>query len=241
MSTYQSKGIVFRNIKYSESSIICDIFTREKGLRSFIVQGVRNAKSQGKANLFRPLHIVDIQAYESETGKLARIRDIQYGHVYQHLNIHVVKSAMALFMLEIARNSLRAEDHDADLYDFLETSFTTLDADVTISPLTHIVFMIRLSVFLGFEPMQNQDEKRRIFDLLNGQYDEATSHIQYRMEEGVSDYFYQLLVCKEDDWKGLHWPKSVRTQMLDDLILYYSLHVTGFRDIVSKDVLAAVL
>lgn len=240
MATYQSKGIVFRNIKYSESSIICDIFTREKGLRSFIVQGVRNAKAQGKANLFRPLHVVDIQAYDSESGKLARIRDIQYSHVYRHLNIHVVKSAMALFMLEIARNSIRSEDHDAGLYDFLESELIALDdADIT-SPLTHIVFMIRLSAYLGFEPMPNKDEKRRVFDLLNGQFEENTAHIQYRMEESVSDHFYQLLQVKHDEWKEFQWPKPLRTQMLEDLILYYSLHVTGFRDIVSKDVLAAV-
>ena len=241
MATYQSRGIVFRQIKYSESSIICDIFTREKGLRSFIVQGVRNTKSRGKANLFRPLHIVDMQAHESDAGKLARVRDIQYAYVYRHLNVHVVKSAMALFMLEIARNAIRDEDQDSELYDFLESFFIGLDAEDTISPLTHIVFMVRLSTFLGFEPMQNMDEKRKVFDLLNGQFDEATSHIQYRMEESVSAYFSQLLQAKDDDWKLFQWPKPVRIQMLEDLILYYRLHVTGFRDIVSKDVLAAVL
>lgn len=241
MATYQSRGIVFRQIKYSESSIICDIFTREKGLRSFIVQGVRNTKAQGKANLFRPLHIVDIQANENDAGKLARIKDIQYGHVYRHLNVHVVKSAMALFMLEIARNSIRDEDQDTDLYDFLESFFINLDAEDTISPLSHIVFMARLSVFLGFEPMQNMDENRKVFDLLNGQFDEATSHIQYRMEETVSACFNQLLTAKDEEWKSFQWPKPIRIQMLEDLILYYRLHVTGFRDIVSKDVLAAVL
>lgn len=35
----KTRGIVFRSVKYGESSVIADIFTEEKGLHTFIAGG----------------------------------------------------------------------------------------------------------------------------------------------------------------------------------------------------------
>ena len=40
----QTKGIVLSSVKYSESSIICKIYTAKLGLQSYIVNGVRKKK-----------------------------------------------------------------------------------------------------------------------------------------------------------------------------------------------------
>jgi DNA repair protein RecO (recombination protein O) len=241
MSTFQSKGIIFKNIKYGESSIICDIFTEERGLRSFIVSGFRSGKSATKSGIFRPLHIVDLTAYDSGSGKLSRIKEIQFANVYETLNIHVVKSSMALFMLEVARNAIRMDDKDKELFRFLESQFIRLDKDKMFSPLTHILFMIQLSSFLGFGPLQNHSTQRQVFDLLNGQFDHEENVIQYRMDRVVSDYLRQLLETTSEKLPDIQIPKAVRIELLDDLLLYYKLHVPGFKDVVSKDVLTAVL
>ncbi|MBL0101072.1 MAG: recombination protein O N-terminal domain-containing protein [Saprospiraceae bacterium] len=107
MKLYSSSGIIFRTIKYSETSIICDIYTREKGMKSFIVSGVRTARSGSKAAIYRHLNIVNIIAYEQESDKLARIKEISLQYHYKLINTDVILSSMAIFMLEVCRNAIR--------------------------------------------------------------------------------------------------------------------------------------
>ena len=45
---YESKAIVLNYIKHGETSIITKVFTREFGVQSFIVKGVRSKKSRKK-------------------------------------------------------------------------------------------------------------------------------------------------------------------------------------------------
>ena len=42
----QTKGIVLSSVKYSESSIICKVYTAKLGLQSYIVNGVRKRKEE---------------------------------------------------------------------------------------------------------------------------------------------------------------------------------------------------
>ena len=59
----KTKGIVFRTVKYGETSVITDIFTEEKGLHTFIGGGVRSAKARMPYSLFQPMMVVELVAY----------------------------------------------------------------------------------------------------------------------------------------------------------------------------------
>jgi len=106
MALFKSIGIVFRSTKYGESSLILDVFTREKGLRSFIVNGVRSTKAKGKASLYQHLNIIDMVAYDKD-DKLARIKECRLGHHYQKLSFDIKRSSIGLFLLEVCKNAIR--------------------------------------------------------------------------------------------------------------------------------------
>ena len=101
MKTFQSIGIIFRRIKYSETSLIVDIFTREKGIRSFIFSGVRKAKAKVSAAMIDHMNIVNIIAYDKDNDKLARVKEIHLDHRYRHITTDVVKSSLGIFLLEM--------------------------------------------------------------------------------------------------------------------------------------------
>ena len=85
MAFFKSNGIVFRSIKYGETSIITDIYTREKGLRSFLISGVRRSRSRMSASLFQHGNILEMVAYDKESGKLGRIREVQSAYLYREI------------------------------------------------------------------------------------------------------------------------------------------------------------
>ena len=66
MAVYKSKGIVLRSIRYGEADRILDLYTRDAGLVSAIVKGIRRTKSRFGARL-EPLSCVDFVAYHGRT------------------------------------------------------------------------------------------------------------------------------------------------------------------------------
>ena len=69
----QTKGIVLSSVKYSESSIICKLYTDKLGLQSYIVNGVR--KKKGGSAYYQPLNILDLTVYHKNNNQLKRIKE----------------------------------------------------------------------------------------------------------------------------------------------------------------------
>ncbi|MFM7399399.1 MAG: DNA repair protein RecO, partial [Bacteroidota bacterium] len=71
----KTTGIVFRSVKYAETSVIADIFTEDKGLHTFIAGGVRSAKARMPYSLFQPMMVVDLVAYyRDDPNSMNRLR-----------------------------------------------------------------------------------------------------------------------------------------------------------------------
>ena len=69
----KTEGVVLSAIRYKESSIIVRIFSRELGLKSYIINGVRTQGAKSKAALYQPMTLLDLVVYEKEGAGLQRI------------------------------------------------------------------------------------------------------------------------------------------------------------------------
>ncbi len=241
MKLYKTKGIVFRTLKYSESSIIADIYTQDKGLKSYIISGVRPGKTGGKASILRPLNILDVVAYEADGDKLSRIKELSLNFHYQKINFEIVTSSMALFILEVSRNALIEKETNEPLYHFIESWLQYLDQTESYSPCFHLLFMVELSGHLGFGPMLNCTEATPIFDLMEGSFCDVVADHRYFIEKDRAQLIYQL--CRYTKEKLPEWKvsKSFRDLLVEDMILYYRLHIPNFKEIKSLEVLRQVL
>lgn len=240
MNLYHSKGIIFRSLKYSETSIICDIYTREKGLRSFIVSGVRSSKSGSKAAIFQHLNIVEIVTYNQDAEKLTRIKEIGLFYHYRQINVQVVVSSIAMFILEICRNAIKEREYNSELYDFLESWLMFLDQEVKPHPCLHLLFMIQLSNEIGFGPMHNHSEINVCFNMMEGLFTPDTTS-QDAMDATESFAFQSLLNVDKHTIHLVTVQKDIRDSLTDRLITYYRLHMSGFKKINSLEVLRSIL
>jgi DNA repair protein RecO (recombination protein O) len=241
MELYHSQGIIFKTLKYGETSIICDIYTREKGLKSFIVSGIRSQKSGSKAAIYRHLNIVDIVAYNQEGDRLARIKEINLGHHFGLINAHVIISSVAIFMLEICRNAIREREPNPELFDFLRSWLLFLDTQAQFHPASHLLFMIEFSGALGFGPMRNQNDTHPYFSLIEGCFDHFAASAPHVLDEAESDDLYNLLLTTRENLDNFQLPKARRDKLTENLLMYYKLHLPSFRTLQSLDVLRAVL
>ena len=149
---HKSIGIVLHHINYGETSIIAYIYTELFGRQAFIVNGVRSNKSKIKLNLFQPLSIVELSVYFKENREIQRIKEIRF-HIPQYeIPFYIIKSTIALFIAEILYKTLREEESNKPLFDFLLHAIQLLDKTQEGINNFHLIFLIQLSKFLGIFP-----------------------------------------------------------------------------------------
>ncbi|NOX87340.1 MAG: DNA repair protein RecO [Chlorobi bacterium] len=236
-----TRGIVFKYINYSETSIIAKIYTEEFGLLSFIIKGVRGKRSKTRLALFQPLTLLDIEVGFRENKNLQYLKEVKVAHAYTTLPVDTIKRTFLFFIDELLYRSIREEMPNKLLFNWLFDSLTWLDLTTMEITNFHLVFMVQFSRFLGFYPKKNVGEHLQVFDLREGQFtDHIPQHPDYAggMQAELLDLLLETSFEKNNE---LEISYSERRNLLDVLITYFQLHLPGFGEMKSVEILHEVL
>ena len=214
---HKTRGIVFRFTKYGETSIIVNIFTELFGLQSYIVNGVRSKSAKNKIALYQPLTLLELVVYHRENANILRIKETKCLHAYQTIQHDVTKSAIAMFLNEIINRAVKDQSHAEELCDFLIHSFIALD-QVPSAENFHLIFLLKLSRFLGFGPQSN-DEVLGVW-LVSAEEEQVLK---------------KLLQANYDTTISMNL--TTRRNLLEALLRFYSSHIDNFGEIRSVQVL----
>jgi DNA repair protein RecO (recombination protein O) len=218
---HKTRGIVFRFTKYGETSIIVTMFTELFGLQSYIVNGVRSKSAKNKIALYQPLTLLNLVAYHRQNANIERIKEISCFHPYQSLNADIKKSTMAMFITELINKTVKDESHTQEMFDFLAGSLITLDELRDGFENAHLIFMIRLSRFLGFGAQYANE-------VIGGKVtDEETEVVLKQLLK--ADYHHMLTLSNLQ-----------RKNVLDLLLRFYADHIENFGEMRSVQVLRDV-
>ena len=237
----KTRGIVLKTKKYSETSIIADVYTEEKGLRTYIISGVRSKKARVSAGLLQIMTVVDIVAYHREKKGMTRLKEIKPHHVFQSIPFNVQKAAVGMFMTEIARKTIRGEEADAELFDFLLGNFVFLDGTAHPFANLHLHFMAKLTEHLGFLPNDNFAEDRPFFDLEEGNFQPVHPLHPHWLNEDLSKKLSLLLQVPKEQCHQIPMSRQGRKSLLHGLLNFYRLHIDNFPAIHSHEILEEVL
>ncbi len=239
-----TRGIVISTTKYSETSVIARIYTEELGLRSYMVNGVRKAKTKTKAALLQPLTLLDLVVYNREGKTLQRIKEMRPAQVFTSIPFDLVKSGVALFMSELMSKTVKEEETNTALFHFLYSEIEHLDASPSNLSLYPLCFMIGLSGHLGFRPHNDHHpEKQAFFDLRAGHFTATEAPIlSYALNKANSKQLAKLLdyQARERTIERPYINKSDRRSLLQCLLKYYQYHIENFKEIKSIWVLMEV-
>jgi DNA repair protein RecO (recombination protein O) len=141
---------------------------------------------------------------------------------------------VVIFLSEVLSKILIHQQKDYQLYDFIEDAIKYYDIDV-FSSAFHIVFLINLSKFLGFYPDMNNNNYQ-YFDLQHGFYTN-TKDSDYIICDDDLKCFNKILGINFDDLNILTFTLVQRKKLLDNIILYYRLHIENFVSVKSLEVL----
>ncbi len=219
---HKTRGIVFRFTKYGETSIIVTIFTDLFGLQSYMVNGVRSKSGKGLIALYQPLMLLELIVYHKENANILRIKEVKCFHPYATLLTDIRKSAQALFLNEIINKAIKEQSHARDICSFLFDSFEVLDRLTNNYENFHLIFLIKLSRFLGFGP-------HHAHELLTGRVLDIK-------EEVILE---KMLQAGYDEVVPI--TNTQRRNILDLVLRFYADHIENLGEIRSIHVLREVL
>jgi len=237
----KTQGIVFHQIKYSESSLIVKIYTRELGIQSYLVKGVRSKKSKISPALLQHLSLLDIVASHKEKSNLHYIQEIRSAHQYASIPYNMTKSSITLFVNELLLKAIREEEANTDLFDFIFQAMQWLDLSTENYVNFHLIFAMQLSRYLGFYPRGIYSSDNHYFNLEEGCFENRRPIHHNYLQDKETEKWSRLTELSLDSIFEIKLNNVDRNKLLDQIVQYYQLHLPNFGELKSLDVLRTVL
>lgn len=236
------KGIFLHKVRYSDHSAIAKVYTNEAGMQSFIIRGVGKSTKNKKNGLLQPLTLVDIVAYFNPKKDIHHIKEIILAYHFKNLQQKdFVKSSIAIFINELIYNSIKEEEKNQPLFDFLQNSIQYLDLTEQGYLNFHLFFAIQFTKYLGFFPAYEQKIPYGFFDLREGKFvPNEPFHPEY-LDARKSEVFKELLKQQYSGLSSFNITNQQRRDLLNDILYYYSIHLQGFGKMKSHQILETVL
>ena len=236
----KTEAIVLHSLKYGEQRVIVDMFTRAAGRVPFIVSLPRTARGRLKKQYFQPMTLLNIEADLRQQAQLQQLRDASLLAPLASLQGEPTKLAIALFLSEFLFHALKGEQQDEPLFQYITSSIQGLDGSTGLYANFHLVFLMRLTRFLGFYPNLSDYTPGAYFDMRSASFCAAAPpHHDHLMPQEACHI--QLLMRM--DFVSMHLfrlSRMERSRILQLLLYYYRLHLPDFPELRSTEVLQSL-
>lgn len=232
-------GLVLHTTPYAETSVVVRVFTRLIGLRSYIVKGVRTQRGKVKQNLLQPLTSLDMVVYHTPHNDLNYIRELTPRHPAAVSD--PVGNALRFFMTEVLYKALRDEEPLPDLFDYVDgltASVGSATADAASPSVVPIQFLLTVARHLGIAPLDNHSPATPLFDLQEGRFVSLLSDTTLTPAHSL---LLHGILAAAPDAAVPEASLADRTALVDALIAYLHLHLSGFSHFSSHHILHSVL
>ena len=233
----KTQAIVLHAIKYGETRLIVDTFTRTNGKLSFIVSVPKSQKAKIKKQYFQPLTILEIEVDVRQKVQLQKFKDVRLAVPFCSIPFNPHKLSISFFVAEFLYHALRSEQRNESLYDYISSSIQWLDSQTEHFSNFHLVFLMRLSRFLGFYPNLDDYQPGDYFDLRESVFiPQPPMHHDFLYPHEAQRI--QLMMRMDYPTMHLfHLSHQERNRLLEVAMTYYRLHLPDFPEMKSITVL----
>ena len=234
---YKTDGLVISIIDYNDKYILAQIFTREYGPVTYMVSKSRSKSVKIPRSFFSPLALLHLEVEHKPSRSIQRIREVQIAYHQYNTMSNIAKTSVVFFLSEFLNRTLKEAEPNKLLYDFLEQSIHILDmTDKSIANF-HLVFMLKLSHFFGFEPALDNYKPHSYFDMQNGTFvAHQPLHNNYVNREESAHLSLLARITFENMHKFV-FRRQDRINIINRILEYYRIHLNDFPKLKSLDVL----
>ncbi|HEX2617998.1 MAG TPA: recombination protein O N-terminal domain-containing protein [Flavobacteriales bacterium] len=234
---HTTRAVVLRTVRHGDRTTVLKAYTEAFGLRSYAVRA--GGKGGVREALLQPLSRLELVVSEMPERDLQQVREVRAEKPFLQLGEDPLRAAFALFVQEVLYRTLREEAADPIVFAFVQQTLEALDHWPDLNDLPNR-FLLHLARCLGFFP-EAPDAGEDRFDLREGHFFRGAPPHEWCLDPSVSAELGELLELPLHKGAQEGRTSPYRRALLDGLLLYYRLHLPGFGELRSPEVLRAVL
>lgn len=233
----KTRAIVLHSFKYGESQMIVDLFTASCGRQSCIIKIPKSSKGKLKKQYFQPLFILDTVLDIRQRSRLQHISEARVAVPFTSIPFNPYKLSISMFIAEFLRCATRCEQIDEIAFDYIESSLRWLDGRDDKFANFHLVFIIRLSRFLGFYPNMDDYRPGDWFDMRTGCFCSLPPLHHDRLAPEEAKKIGLLLRMNFPTMHLFRMTRTERNRLVEVIMSYYRIHIPDFPELKSHGVL----
>lgn len=215
--------IALRTVKHSDRSTVLSAFSREAGRVSFVLPaGGGRGAARLKAITSPGARFTCVVRSSSGESLLRPIDPMPVGSPV--MPDHPAKPAITLFLVDVLGSALRETPAEPLLYDFVSGMLEQLAHSECRVADFHIVFLVRLTHFLGIEPDVASWQQGYVFDMQGGVFQPVPPGHNRYIEAREAGFLPRLMRITLRNSICFRFSATTRNLILDNLIRYYTYH-----------------
>ncbi len=230
-------AIVLRTIKHNDTTLVVDLYSEQNGHVALLASVPARKQGRKQVRTFQPLSSIEAEATNRPTARLNRIKEARATHPFQSIPANPYKTAIVLYLSEFLYRALHNETANPLLYAYLEKSMLWLDECKCNFSNFHIVFLMRLSRFLGLYPNIDEYHEGDFFDMQNACFTPLRPMHPFFLSPNDTKALPALARMNYGNMHLFRMNRQQRRQCLDTIHAYYKLHLPNFPDLKSAEVL----
>ena len=214
--SFSIKGISLHYYKFGSASVISKVLTRESGLESFVVKGIRGKNPKNNIHLLHPLSVLELEVSNNKSGSLKYVKEMRSSIPLKEIFNSMHKKFLSMYIAEVLLRVLVESKEEKDLYNFIEEKTVEIEKSKKLNKNNALIFLIELSNYLGFYPNISNSQKK-YFNLDLGEFSDLDS--PYNISSKNKDYLCSLIKDK-----STNIPYENRKELMVNLQQYYKLN-----------------
>ena len=234
---HKTQGIVLSTINYNDKYLLAPIYTNTFGRVTYMIPKTKSRSSKVQKSLFSPLSILDLEVDHQVSRDIQRIREAQNAFPLFSVPTNIVKTSIAFFLSEFLNRILKDTDEYEHVFTFLKQSIQILeDSDKGLANY-HLVFILKLTRFLGFYPNFEDYAQGDIFDMLNGIFVSKQPLHKHFVNKTESQVLSLLARINYENMQHFQFSRQDRLNIINRILEYYRIHSHDFPALKSLDIL----
>lgn len=240
MMLEKTRAIVLHSLKYGDTRLIVDVLTESHGRLAFLVPLSKSAKGKMKRQYFQPLMLLDVQFDFRVNQNLLRLKSVSVSYPYVGIPFSPIKTSISLFLAEFLLYSTRYEQVNQHLFSFVSQSMMWLDASQGEIANFHLVFLMKMALFLGLQPNLTDWSEHCYFDLEEGCFVlKVPNHVHFLSIEDTHS-LVQLFRLSYQTMHLYQMSRLQRNHCVEVMVDYYRLHIPNFPVLKSLPILQSL-
>ena len=151
-----TKAIVLNSYKYSETSLICNLFSKDYGKLNIIAKGARSIKNPNKS-ILQPMHYIDLHYYYKPKRNIQLLKEASINNHFYYIKKNYNKLVYSYSIIELINKTIPIEKTSDIIFRLTHKVLSKINhGSNAFINIYFIFFQLQLLKFLGFQPVINQ-------------------------------------------------------------------------------------